>query len=478
MERADNQPFTPPDGNDVPCRGIATYMLNLAKLLLLENCEQHGSLTAGEIEAVFDRLLEAPGDLPKIFASKFSKCSAAILQLVEVQNELSDSFQNQLTNIIGDTTKTVSIGHLQTVGLNNIKSGLGDRWEALADRVVEIAEHCITKRLTAHDTYFRSQNNGFIICFAELSGEEAMFKARAIEGDITQMLLGQNENDKLEQFDLNAEQWDELANLSVRSLEIEVSPAEAAGEALCDKLLAKLNSAANQLREDTESMLNSLAQNVKIRPRPALKLSGESTRSSLLGWDAMSKAKSMQLQALSGNDAKILAKLDRISLLSAATFLSEQRDFSVPILWIGVDLGTLSTKQLLSGYLDVCNELSNDFREKIAFNVHIPRSQVYHGGTLDKCNFLRSFCVAQSIQIQEPILAGLAWETAGLSMIVMDHKDFLLCTRTHAASLKSLSNKLRNQRVKLLVDEVPHSAKKDLLREYSVELFALQGVFS
>lgn len=468
-----------PDGNDVPCKGMASYMLNLAKKLLVENCERRdGHLVAGEIEEIFNRLLKAPGDLPKIYASKFSRCSSAILHASANQDNPAGSFRDHFADIVGAATKAVSVGRLQTVGLNNIQSSLGDQWQALAKRVVEIAEHCITKRLTSYDTFSRAPNNEFVICFAELSGEEAMVKANAIERDITEMLLDLSGKGDLENFNLNAEQLDELMDLSVAAHEIEITPQDTTSDEFFDKLLGKLDNAASQLHEDTETILESLAHDCHVQPRLVLKLSGESTNTSLLSWDSESQAKLTQLKALCSNDSKILAKLDRISLLSAATYICGQRYSSLPILSIGVNFDTLNNRKSLSGYLDICRKLGSEVRNKIAFNVRIPRSQMRHYGVLDSIRILRSFCVALSIQIEEPSLESIDWETAGLSMVVMDYKNFLARTGKQTMPIRTFSEKLRAHGIRLLIDEVPNSANIGLLRKHGIEYYATTNTFS
>ncbi len=82
-------------------------------------------------------------------------------------------------------------GKIRFVGLDDVKATIGPRWTALADRAMDTAEHIIRKNVGPRDTWSRSEDNGFLVCFADASEDEASFRAAAMARDIRHRLIGQ-----------------------------------------------------------------------------------------------------------------------------------------------------------------------------------------------------------------------------------------------------------------------------------------------
>jgi PAS domain S-box-containing protein len=84
-------------------------------------------------------------------------------------------------------------GKLQLVGLTEVKSALGSRWDGMVARVMQTAEHILRRRLGPRDEFSRTSDHGFLVCFAELSEQEAAFRAAMIAREIRNKLVGQGE---------------------------------------------------------------------------------------------------------------------------------------------------------------------------------------------------------------------------------------------------------------------------------------------
>ncbi|MBT6033738.1 MAG: hypothetical protein HOH19_14270 [Kordiimonadaceae bacterium] len=187
--RSDNLQSKP----ETPCKGMANQAFEIARNLLLDECDHNnGFLTSTQINLLFQKLGQAPGNLNAMYSNKFNSCSSAVQQSFKNNVKLSTSFQRELKEIVGDKAKSFEVGHLQTIGLKNIKDILGEKWDKVSERIMEIADKCIRNRLTDKDTFVSGKNSDFIICFAELRGEEALFKAKAIETDLIQAVLGED----------------------------------------------------------------------------------------------------------------------------------------------------------------------------------------------------------------------------------------------------------------------------------------------
>jgi hypothetical protein len=466
-------------GVDLPCRGMATYILDLAKELLFEECASHnGKITTRQIEEIIGKLGEAPGELPKVYTSKYEKCAADFSLKFEKEWKLSEDFQSKLTEMVGKKGRKIVAGHLQTVGLDSLKSELGEKWAALAERVYETAEHCITNRLTSKDTFSRTQNNEFIICFGELSGEEALFKARAIEGDIAQKLLGKDGESKLEQFELDVKSLSKLAQINIPTHEIEIDPDEVSDGNICDGLLDRLEKAQQQMYSNRDAIMDSIVSHGKIRPRSVQKYSGEETHTTLLDWDETSRNRIAQIRAQAGNDSSVLANIDHMSLINGATLISEGKLPQGQILTIGVNFETLREKNSMRTYQDICTRFGNEVKSRIAINLILPPTRQIPHGVLEMCDMLRSFCVALAIQIHPFQIDGFHFENSGISLVILSYRYFLASARKQPEMLKAFARELNSKGFSLLVDRVPRNTDPELFHKHCINFLAFESVSS
>ncbi|HUN42755.1 MAG TPA: PAS domain S-box protein [Acetobacteraceae bacterium] len=91
-------------------------------------------------------------------------------------------------------TTTVRVaGKIKLIGLEDVKTALGERWPSVAARVMTSAEHVIQRRCGPQDSWSRTADSGFLICFAEGTEEESGFRAAAIAREIRTRLIGEGE---------------------------------------------------------------------------------------------------------------------------------------------------------------------------------------------------------------------------------------------------------------------------------------------
>src|SRR5205085_8616652 len=67
----------------------------------------------------------------------------------------------------------------------------GERWPAIAERVREIAEQVLSRRLAAIDVFAPIAEGCYLILFAELDEDEARLKVAALAREIRDRLLGE-----------------------------------------------------------------------------------------------------------------------------------------------------------------------------------------------------------------------------------------------------------------------------------------------
>ncbi len=87
-------------------------------------------------------------------------------------------------------------GKIRLIGLDGVKEALGSRWAAVAARAMASAEHVIKRRCGPRDTWSRTADGGFLICFADTTEDEAAFRAAAMGREIRTRLVGDGETEE------------------------------------------------------------------------------------------------------------------------------------------------------------------------------------------------------------------------------------------------------------------------------------------
>ena len=110
--------------------------------------------------------------------------------------ESSQAFQNHHAGQAGGRCTAVTVhiaGKIRLVGLQEVKASLGSRRAAAAERVMASAEHVIRRYCGPRDTYSRTQDGEFLVCFGEATEDEAAFRAATISREIRKRLIGEGE---------------------------------------------------------------------------------------------------------------------------------------------------------------------------------------------------------------------------------------------------------------------------------------------
>jgi PAS domain S-box-containing protein len=84
-------------------------------------------------------------------------------------------------------------GKITLIGLDEVKEALGARWAEVASKAMASAEHVVRRNCGPRDTYSRTTDGGFLICFADASEEEAAFRAASLARAIRARLIGEGQ---------------------------------------------------------------------------------------------------------------------------------------------------------------------------------------------------------------------------------------------------------------------------------------------
>jgi GGDEF domain-containing protein len=91
----------------------------------------------------------------------------------------------------GDGSNALVAGKLQLVGLAEVREELGDKWPQISEQVFTLAERILRRHLIDGDVVRRTSDDGFLVCFKNLSELEANLKAAEIAQEIHDRLIGE-----------------------------------------------------------------------------------------------------------------------------------------------------------------------------------------------------------------------------------------------------------------------------------------------
>jgi PAS domain S-box-containing protein len=91
-------------------------------------------------------------------------------------------------------TNVESAGRIKLVGLEEVRTVLGDRWPAAAARAMATAEAVIRRRCGPGDSFSRIDDTSFLMCFSELNEQEASLRAALIAREVRERLIGQGDD--------------------------------------------------------------------------------------------------------------------------------------------------------------------------------------------------------------------------------------------------------------------------------------------
>jgi len=85
---------------------------------------------------------------------------------------------------------TVSTGRVHLIGLEKVKSRLGDKWDRMKDKAHQIVRTIIEDRISPHDMYTLYKDLSYLVVFADLHKDEAQLKCSLIAQEISNRLIG------------------------------------------------------------------------------------------------------------------------------------------------------------------------------------------------------------------------------------------------------------------------------------------------
>ncbi|HVJ55840.1 MAG TPA: PAS domain S-box protein [Aliidongia sp.] len=91
----------------------------------------------------------------------------------------------------GGSPGALVAGKLQLVGLAEVRNQMGDKWPQISEQVFALADRILRRHLVEGDVVRRTADDGFLVCFKDLSEQEANLKAAEVAKEIHDRLTGE-----------------------------------------------------------------------------------------------------------------------------------------------------------------------------------------------------------------------------------------------------------------------------------------------
>jgi GGDEF domain-containing protein len=327
-------------------------------------------------------------------------------------------------------------GCIQLVGLEEVRHSLGPRWEALKDRAMEAAEHVIKRHLGPGDTLSRTDDQGFVICFAGATEEEASFRSANIGREVRRRLIGEGETAEVAHV-FSAE----AGAMSTGEIETMVR------DRVAQRLRAMQETARARL---VEALKTGTCATEMVRARGRDEAVGALLRLPL----AAERAFEAAVAVLPGAETASL-NTDAMLLGFAHEYAAQSATDSVHhLIFVPLSSDVLLVRKRMEACLDACRAIPERLRQHLVLVIAAPpeSSARQLGSGLAR---LRPFCRSLGVALETLDPVSLDVQGHGVAILLVDAAS---CQqRGWEAKAKARLSSLQNHRSRLMVRGAPAS---------------------
>lgn len=307
-------------------------------------------------------------------------------------------------------------GKIRLIGLEEVKATLGPRWPEVATRVMSSAEHVVRRRCGPRDTWTRTRDSGFLICFGDATEDEAALRAASIAREIRNRLIGEGEQSQAAEVSAIA-----------KAISLPSEPAMAA-DLLSDTLEDRLKTHLSAIEQQARDTLAHAAKFAECELRPI-----HGVRSAQVAGYFASLSAELERRLLCAYSAlpahdRHSFDLDRFMLGAAAdqAIAKMAQGSGVPV-YVGVDFTTFLDRRSTQRYLELCARLDPRLRDALILVIgNLPRG-VPRSRMLECTTRLRPYCRAVAFESESFEPPPVEASTLGSSIVVVN--DLLSATR-------------------------------------------------
>jgi PAS domain-containing protein len=349
-------------------------------------------------------------------------------------------------------------GRVQLIGLAEVRTALGERWPALAERAFGVAESLLRARLAPTDVFTRTEK-GFVICFASLGEDEARFKAVALADEIQRRLLG------------------ELAPEAALTLSfvapIELEPEE---DGPLPSIAGLVEAKLQALRQASERRLYELlaraAETGTLEMEPVCNPAGQRAPLGIGRFrDGQGGELERLVRTLAGDEA--LALEMNLLVLSAAghRLAAPAGDGDAAMCLVPVDFNVLLARKQATKYVEACRALSAVARERLVFELRRVAPDAAPTRIDEALQLLSSFARGVAIELGDPAQPLLDFERCRVPIVTL-RAAALVRGGVVRGEVAKLVKTLHKHRVRLLAKDIVSAKLLAELRKAEIDFYA------
>ncbi len=468
---SDAPKFDGPDGR--PCHATANTVLGLLKTILEERAQANGGqLGVIEIRQVIGQFMEAPGRLKSFYDENREACFAAWApgnRTVDLEADFAAKVKAQADGDPGALT----LGRLQLVGLQAVREQLGERWSSVVERVRAVSEATLRKRLTQDDTFLFEPNGDVVVCFGNLAGAEAWFKATSIAREIRDHLLGCEGESVLDHLAMEPETLADASEVKadVHELPAPLSDGEGEGD-LVAMVLWKLEEAERGLRHRARDYLEQLERRWQVKPRPVKAAAGIPARFAMADSDAETRRTLGRLLSMVRGDSQQLVQIDLLAIAAAVDFIGQGGVPNGSLLAVPLHCASMVDGSAYQQLAATGGKLAPEFRNRLILVLDAIPADLSPAGLSEVLRRLRAFARLQAIKLKAPRLDWQHLQAAPTPLVLIDHAPAIAHLRRRPLEVKRFLADVKANGSRPMVDHVPPGESVQALIDAGFELWS------
>ena len=463
--------FDGPDGR--PCHATANTVLGLVKTILEERAQANGGqLGVIEIRQVIGQFMEAPGRLKSFYDENREACFAAWAPSSPAAG-LEAEFAAKLKALTDGDPGALTLGRLQLVGLQAVRERLGERWPSVVEQVRALTETILRKRLTKDDTFLFEPNGDVVVCFGNLVGAEAWFKATSIAREIRDHLLGCEGESVLDDFAMEPESLAEASEVKadVHELPAPLSDAEGEGDVVA-MVLWKLKEAERSMRHRAQDLLEQLERRWQVKLRAVNAAAGIPARFAMADSDVETRRALGRLLPMVRDDPQQLVQVDLLAIAAAADFLGQGGVPDGTLLAVPLHCASMVDGAAYQQLAATCGKLAPEFRNRLILVLDGIPADLSPAGLSEVLRRLRAFARLQAIKLKAPRLDQQHLQAAPTALVLIDHAPALAHLRRRPLEVKRFLADVKANGSRPLVDRVPPGESVEPLIDAGFEFWS------
>ena len=351
-------------------------------------------------------------------------------------------------------------GKIRLIGLDDVKAALGARWPALRERALAAAEHVLGRRLGPKDSFSRTKDDGFLICFAELAEEAASFTAAMIGREIRGRLIGQGEEP-------------EAATVTAIAANLKLPPGTHTADQLSPDILdVRLAARRSEIEALARKTLASAMETAFCSLAPVYGRDGRQVVAQYARLPAVLLRRVTSASAALPPAERTSFDIDALTLrLAGQQALELTLQGNTAQLFVDIGFEVFHSRVSTDAFLEVCRKLDPLVRQGLVMVLnHVPQG-LTSSRMLDCIHRLRPFCRAVGFEIEEAELPDFDLALASNPILVID-SERLTAGATNTQRVERLRTQLHTLRARLMVRNVPTRQIGDRLLTMGVDFVA------